>query len=84
MRYQCTTGLDSEQLTELVARIFQVLARRPCRQGRPVLLGLFRQVELVLVLARQDSTQMSAGDLFGISQPTVSRIWRRLLPLVEG
>lgn len=26
---------------------------------------------------------MSAGDLFGVSQPTVSRIWRHLLPLIQ-
>ena len=83
MRYQCTTGLDAGQVDELVARIFQVLSSRPHRGGRPVLLGLFRQVELVLVLLRHDLTQMTAGDLFEVSQPTVSRIWRRLLPLVE-
>lgn len=28
-------------------------------------------------------TQMTTGDLFGGSQPTVSRIWCRLLPLIK-
>ena len=83
MRYQCTTGLGHEQITELVGRIFQVLAGRPGGQGRPMLLGLYRQVQMVQVLARHNLTQMTVADLVGISQPTVSRIWRRLLPLIE-
>lgn len=83
MRYQCTTGLDREQIDEIVERIFQVISGRPGKGGRPVLLGLYRQVELVLIMARHNLTQMTIGDLFGVSQPTVSRIWRRLLPLVE-
>lgn len=40
-------------------------------------------VELVLVPARHDLTQMTAADLFGIPQPTCSGIWRHLLPLVQ-
>jgi hypothetical protein len=57
----------------------------PARAGRVdrCLLGLYRQVQMVLILARHNLTQMTVADLFGISQPTVSRIWRRLLPLIE-
>lgn len=83
MRYQCTTGLDSAQLTELIARIFQVEQSRASRGGRPVLLGLHDQVVMVLLMLRQNPNQMTMGDLFGVSQPTVSRIWRRILPLLE-
>lgn len=38
---------------------------------------------MVLIMLRHNLTQMTIGDLFGVSQPTVSRIWCRLLPLIE-
>jgi len=38
---------------------------------------------LVLTILRQNLPQTVAGDLFGASQPTVSRVWRCLLPLLE-
>lgn len=79
MRYKSTTGLDRVQLIEIVERVFQVIGSGPGNAR----LGLYRQVQLVLFLARQNVSQMVAGDMFGISQPTVSRIWRRLLPLIE-
>ena len=84
MRYQCTTGLDSEQLTELVSRITQVEESRPSGNGRPMMLGLHDQVVMVLMMLRQNPNQMTVADLFGVSQPTVSRIWRRVLPLLEA
>jgi hypothetical protein len=46
-------------------------------------LGLYRQVVLTLVLLRQNLAQTVAADLFGVSQPTVSRIYRAMLPLFE-
>lgn len=48
-----------------------------------MMLGLYKQVQMVLVMLRQNLNQMAIGDLYGISQPTVSRIWRRMLPLIE-
>lgn len=78
MRYKSTTGLDGAQVTEIVERVFQVVGPG----ARNARLGLYRQVELVLLLARQNVSQMVAGDLFGVSQPTVSRIWRRLVPVL--
>jgi hypothetical protein len=44
---------------------------------------LYRQVVLALMLVRQNMPQTVAADLFGVSQPTVSRIYRRVLPLLE-
>jgi hypothetical protein len=82
MRYQTTTGLDSDDMTELVARIHDVVQSRGIDLSGHRL-GLYRQVELTLVLLRQDMVQMCAADLFGISQPSVSRIWRRILPLLD-
>jgi hypothetical protein len=83
MRYQSTTGLDSEQITELVGRVHVVLGEKSSRLGRPPVLGLYRQVVLVLAIMRQNITQSTAGDLFGVSQTTVSRVWRRLRPVLE-
>ncbi len=82
MRYHSTTGLTDAQITELVARVAQVVGPRP-RTGRPPELGLYRQVVMVLMLLRQNMTQYVAAEVFGISQPSVSRIYRRLLPLIE-
>lgn len=38
---------------------------------------------MVLTLVRQNMTQYVIGDLYGVSQPTVSRVYRRLLPILE-
>jgi hypothetical protein len=82
LRYKSTTGLDHAQIEELVARIHQVL---PCRsgRGRPPAVGLYRQVVLTLVLLRSNMSQMLLADLHGISQSTVSRIFRAMVPLIE-
>ena len=81
MRYQSTTGLPADQTEELVARIRQ-LVQPNHKRGRPPALSLYRMVVLTLVMVRQNLNQMAAGDLFGVSQPTASRIYRRLLPLI--
>lgn len=81
MRYQSTTGLAADQIEELVARIQQIIQPSK-RQGRPLILGLYHMVVITLILVRQNLNQMAVGDLFGVSQPTVSRIYRRMLPLI--
>jgi len=83
MRYQSTTGLDHDDILELVLRMNQVLPGKGLRLGRYPSLGLYRQVVMVLILIRQNLSQMAVGDLFGVSQPTVSRIYRKLMPLIE-
>lgn len=76
LRYPSTTGLPADQTEELVARIRQIV--QPDHQrGRPPALSLYRMVVLTLVMVRQNLNQMAAGDLFGVSQPTASRIYRR-------
>ncbi|NUT46384.1 MAG: transposase [Saccharothrix sp.] len=82
MRYQSTTGLDHDEIQELAARIHQVLGPGRPRTGRPPALGLYRSVLLTLVLLRQNLTQTLAADWFGVSQPTVSRTFRRIAPLI--
>lgn len=83
MRYQCTTGLSDEQFEDIHERIRQVVDGRGSRGGRPCILGLRDQLELVLFAIRQNLNQMAVGDMYGISQPTVSRIYRSLLPLLD-
>jgi len=83
MRYQSTLGLDDVEIEELVRRIGQVLGDRPSSSGRPRLLGLYRQVVLVLLYVRQHLSQMVLADVFGVSQPTVSRIYRFIMPLLD-
>jgi hypothetical protein len=81
LRYESTTGLDHAQIQELVARIHQVLPGSG--RGRPPVLGLYRRVLLTLVLLRSNLSQTMLADWFGISQPTVSRVYRAMLPLLE-
>jgi DDE superfamily endonuclease/Helix-turn-helix of DDE superfamily endonuclease len=81
LRYQSTTGLAADQIEELVARIWQIVQ---CHEEQlwPRTVGLYRAVILTLVYVRQNLNQAAVGDLFGVSQPTVSRVFRGILPLI--
>lgn len=81
MRYQSTTGLDSTQFGELVSRIWQIMECRD-EQPWPPCVGLHDGVVMTLVYVRQNLNQAAVGDLFGWSQPTVSRTLRGVLPLI--
>jgi hypothetical protein len=76
------TGLPREQVTELVAMVHQRIGVWQRPRGRRRVLGLFRAVVLVLFLLRHNNAQDVAGELFGCSQSTVSRLWRGLHPVV--
>ncbi len=52
-------------------------------KGRRRVVGLYRAVVLTLFLLRHDNAQDVAGELFGCSQATVSRVFRRIRPLLE-
>jgi hypothetical protein len=81
LRYQSTTGLAAEEIEELVARIWQIVCCNQ-KQAWPPTVGLYRAVVLTLVYVRQNLNQAAVGDLFGVSQPTVSRVYRCILPLI--
>ena len=82
MRYQSTTGLHHDDIQELVMRIGDVLTGRGvCLTGHKM--GLFKQVEITLVLLRQNMSQTVVADLYKISQPSVSRIYHRILELLD-
>ncbi|WP_369199163.1 transposase family protein [Streptomyces djakartensis] len=86
MGWNVTTGLDADQLDELVARVHQELVEdpdSPVMQGRLWALGLYKPVVPVLFLLRQNPVQQAAAELFGVSQAIVSRRWTALLPVVE-
>jgi hypothetical protein len=81
VRYEAITGLTDGQLTELTARLHPKVDGLTS-QGRPYVLGLFRSVALVVTLIRKNMTQDVAAAFFGISQPTASRRWDLLRPLI--
>lgn len=81
MRYQSTTGLSADQIEELVARIWQIVQSR-MEKSWPPTVGLYRAVVITLVYVRKNLSQAAIGDLFGVSQPTVSRTYRGILPLI--
>lgn len=83
LRYQSTMGLNRDQIEELVTRVWQILSCRPARRGRRPAVGLHRSVVLTLVLLRSNLNQATLADLEGVSQPTISRIFRRFAPLIE-
>ena len=76
------TGLNNEQLTDLVARLHERCGDKFVSAGPPLALGLFRSVALVVCLMRKNVTQDFAGAVFGVSQATVSRRWDLLRPLI--
>jgi DDE superfamily endonuclease/Helix-turn-helix of DDE superfamily endonuclease len=83
MRYESTTGLSDELLEELQTRVEQICSSCVELSGRPTLMSIRSQVLLTLVLLRQNISQMFAADIFGISLPTVSRIYRAMVPLLN-
>ena len=72
LRYQAMTGLDDEQLTDLVVRLHTECSDKFVSRGRPIALGLFRSVAMVVSLMRKNITQDFAGAIFGVSQPQTS------------
>lgn len=78
------TGLSGDQVAVLVQAVFVLLggAWQPVR-GRRRVLGLYRAVVLTLYLLRRNESQAVAGELFGCSQSSVSRIVARLRPLLR-
>jgi len=80
--HRALTGLSHGQLAELAARITGVLADVVQPGGAPAVLGLYRSVAMVVTLMRKNLTREVAGAVFGCSQPTVSRRWDLLRPVI--
>lgn len=60
MRYQSTTGLAREGLTEVVARVHEILESRG-ESLKAHALGLFRQVEVALTLLAEQPVPGTHG-----------------------
>jgi DDE superfamily endonuclease len=76
------TGLPTEQVTALVAGVSALVGGWQRPPGRRPAVGLYRAVVLTLFVPRRDSAQDVAGDLFGWSRSTVSRIVRQVRGLL--
>lgn len=78
MRWHATTGLTDEQLTELTQRAHQHLDGWQQDRGRPRAVPFAQAVVLTLAILRHNLPQALVAELWGISQPTVSRIYQTL------
>ena len=85
VRYDRMSGLDSEQLDELVWRIKDQL-EEPWRKGigRPKDLSLREAVVVACGYMRQNITQEVRAEIFDTSQPVISGIIAKLTPLIEA
>jgi hypothetical protein len=78
-RMQVLAGLSPERADQLVAGVYAAGGIDP---GRRRTVGPYRTVLIVLIYLRQNLSQALIGELFGCSQPTVSRWIARLTPLI--
>jgi DDE superfamily endonuclease len=81
-RAEHMTGLAQEQVTDLVAAVVSRVAVWQQPVGRPRVMGPYRAVVLTLFLLRHNNSQHVAGELFGCSQASVSRLFTLLYPLL--
>jgi hypothetical protein len=81
--YYALTGLRTGQLHKLTLLIIQEIGSlvRPGAK-KPPAVGLFDSVVMVVMLIRRNSTQAEAAAHFHCSQPTVSRRWDLLHPVI--
>jgi hypothetical protein len=77
------TGLTTGQRTVLVGRCRELLVDVVRSGGRPPAIGLEDSIMLVVCLMRKNQTQEVVGAVFGVSQPTVSRRWDLLRPVIR-
>ncbi|MFD2026126.1 transposase family protein [Promicromonospora aerolata] len=82
MPYHSTCGLSPAQTSELIGRVHQVHAARPDEQRYDFEMPVDQAVVMVLVMVRHNLAQQVTADLHGVSQSTVSRIYRYLLPIL--
>jgi len=83
LNYEVLTGLSAGQLIMLTARCAALAGDVARPGGRPPAIGLLRSVALVVHLMRRNPVQAVAGATFGVSQPTASRRWDLLRPIIR-
>ena len=73
------TGLTSDQVDRLVVDVYAHGSLDPARRRA---VGPYRAVLIVLLYLRHNLSQALLAELFGCSQPTVSRLVGRLTPII--
>jgi hypothetical protein len=76
---QVMAGLSPQQADQLVADVYAAGGIDPARRRT---VGPYRTVLMVLIYLRHNLSQALIGELFGCSQPTVSRWITRLTPII--
>ena len=71
MQYKDLTGLTTGQLHMLTLLVSKETGPVAMPGGRPLAIGLFQSVGMVVALMRRNLVQAVAGNIFGCSQPTV-------------
>jgi transposase len=85
LRCDRMSGLDSEQVDELVLRIEEQLGESwDKRTGRPKSLTLREAVVVACGYLRQNIIQEVWAEIFDTSQPVISEIVTRFTPLIEA
>ncbi|MDR1450684.1 MAG: transposase family protein, partial [Propionibacteriaceae bacterium] len=84
MLFKHITGLDDERLNELYCRIAEAFESRPSKRGGPnAALSLRTQLIATLMLLRHNLTEEMTAGIFGVSQPTMSRIKDKIEPVIS-
>ncbi|WP_162907609.1 helix-turn-helix domain-containing protein, partial [Allorhizocola rhizosphaerae] len=78
-RVENMTGLTCDQVDRLVLDVYATGDLDPARRRA---LGPYRTVLVVLLYLRHNLSQALIAELFGCSQPTVSRLVSRLTPII--
>ncbi|QOD08267.1 transposase family protein [Rathayibacter toxicus] len=68
---------------ELFSRISQIVSGRSGLSGRPVRLTIREQVVATLIVVRHNVNQATIADMFGVPHAMISRVYRRVVPLIE-
>ena len=68
-----TTGLNREQLADLVSEVHGHIHKDTRKCGRPPVLGLFKSVVATLWYLRRNRAQVEIAELYNASQSTISR-----------
>jgi len=83
LEYKALTGLSWGQLTRLHIMVYaEVGSLTKAGAKKPPAVNLFHSVVMVVALMRRNLVQAAAGEIFGCSQPTVSRRWDLLRPVI--
>jgi hypothetical protein len=73
LRTERTTGLTVEQFADLCALVLQEIGTWAIGRGRPKLLSLGQAVKVTVMYDKNNITEEVLSELFGVSQPTISR-----------